>query len=283
MTYTKPTNISYTEMCIYIDENIYTDSFDETTVYQYLYHIIMMLAKQAQLFSRHHYYDSFAIYGANRVYFRLTNKKQWQPNEDNTGYKMQRIKSVLNYIKNILYHLKVDFEQEEYAQTLKVIEAKDLEVDYSRIISNSVDSLTLIDFESTLGNVNRTCEKFLSTLPYKKTTSEWLNIYISVMLSFLNSVTLSKMQAKRIAHLEGTGRLKDSHIDNFYTTNEKGSTILFHLPKSMENYITVLTRQLKHIVAKDLSEILHTNISQDMMLLESEAYIKECESTQDEY
>lgn len=283
MTYTKPHDVSYTDMCIYIDENIYNDSFDETTVYQYLYHIIIMLAKQAQLFNRHHYYDAFALYGANRVYFRLTNKKQWQLNEDNTGYKMQRIKSVLNYIKNILYHLKVDFEQEEYAQTLKVVEAQNLEFDYNRVISNSVDSLTLIDFESTLGNVHRTCEKFLSTLPYKKNTSEWLNIYTSVMLSFLNNVTLSKMQSKRITHLEGTGRLKESHIDNFYAANEKSSTILFHLPKSMENYITVLTRQLKHIVAKDLSEILHTRISQDMQLVESEAYIKECENTQDEY
>ena len=34
----------------------------------------------------------------------------------------------------------------------------------------------------------------------------------------------------------------------------------------MNDYITVLTRQLRHIVAKDLSEILHTKITQDIQL-----------------
>lgn len=285
MTYTKPSDITYTQMCMYIDENIYNNSFDETTVYQYLYHIILMLAKQAQLFSKHCYYDPFALYGATRVYFRLTNKKQWQPNKDNTGYKMQRIKSVLNYIKNVLYYLKVDFEQEEYAQTLKVVEPQECGIDYSRIIPNSVDSLCLLDFESTLGNVHRTCDKFLSTLPYKKGTTEWLNIYISVMLSFLDSVTLTQNQTKRIEHLEGTGRLKDTHIENFYAANRTSSPILFHLPKSMENYITVLTRQLRHIVASDLSDILHTKITQDIELIDyqSKNYVKECDGAQHEY
>ena len=78
MTFIRPKDVTYTDMCIYIDNNIYTDNYDVNTVYEYLYHIIFMLAKQSQLFNKHKYYDSFAIFGASRVYFRLTNKKQFE-------------------------------------------------------------------------------------------------------------------------------------------------------------------------------------------------------------
>ena len=81
MTFTKPKDVSYTDMCRYIDDNIYTDNFDESLVYEYLYHIIFMLGKQAALFDKHMYYDYFALFGATRVYFRLVNKKQFMLNE----------------------------------------------------------------------------------------------------------------------------------------------------------------------------------------------------------
>lgn len=268
MTFTKPKDITYTDMCIYIDNNIYTDNYDVNTVYEYLYHIIFMLAKQSQLFNKHKYYDSFAIFGASRVYFRLTNKKQFELKPDGT-VKMDKIKSVLNYIKNILYPLKVDFEQEEYAQT--IVTTDDAEINqytYNQILSQAVDKLAFCDFGMTLNDISRTCKHFLSTIPYSKDSGVWYNIYVSVLLTFLSYVTLSNKHQRRIEHLESTARLKDKHIEDFYTIARDSDPVLFHLPKSMGPYITVLARQLQTIVAKDLSDILHTPVNNDFQLIE---------------
>ena len=268
MTFVKPTDITYTDMCIYIDSNIYNESFDINKVYEYLYHIIFMLAKQAQLFSKHKYYDSFAIFGASRVYFRLTNKKQFETKPDGTP-KMEKIKSVLNYIKNILYPLKVDFEQEEYAQTIVVTDSTELnQYTYNQLLTQAVDKLTFSDFGMTLNDITKTCEQFLSTVPYSRDSSMWYNIYASVLLTFLSYVTLSNKHHRRIEHLESTTRLKDKHIDDFFTAARKSEPILFHLPKSIGPYITVLARQLQTIVAKDLSDILHTPVNNDFQLIE---------------
>ena len=61
MIYQKPKDVTYTEMCMYIDDNVYKDNFDERLVYEYIYHIVYMLAKKAQYFKKNSYYDDFAI------------------------------------------------------------------------------------------------------------------------------------------------------------------------------------------------------------------------------
>lgn len=269
MTYKKPQDISYTDMCIYVDDNVYKEGFNEELIYQYIYHIVYMLAKQSQLFNKHHYYDDFAVFGANKVFLRLTNKKQWQYKEDGTP-KLEKVKSVLNYIKNILYPLKVDFEQSEYCQTIsKDSYNEEINYNFESLINSSLNRLTFCEFNLVLNNIDKTCKAFLKTIPYKTNSKEWLNIYTSVMLTFLNNVTLTNKRKRRLTHLDGTLRLHDGHILNSYNEEFNNKAILFHLPSSMSDYITVLARQLRHIVSKDLCDILHTNISNDIELIDN--------------
>lgn len=285
MTFHKPKDISYTDMCIYIDENVYKEKFNEQLIYEYIYHIVYMLAKQSQFFKKNHYYDDFAIYGATRVYLRLTNVKQNQVKDDGTP-KMEKIKSVLNYIKNILYPLKVDFEQSEYCQTISRDACiEDIPYNFNYVLSDTLDGISFCEFNSVLNDIGRTCKHFLKSIPYKQNTSEWLNIYTSVMLTFLNMITLSNHRKERIEHLGGTLRLTDTHIKEAFEKECEREAILFHLPDSMSDYIIVLARQLKHIVAKDLSDILHTSISSDMTLLplSINEYMQQFEECNNEY
>ena len=285
MTYEKPKGVTYTDMCIYIDNHIYEPSFDENLIYEYLYHIVLMLAKKSHLFQKHYYYDYFAIYGANRVYFRLTNKKQWELNANGEGYKLERIKSVLNYIKNILYPLKVDFEQSEYCQSISK-EAYTDEVDYNfnNLLNSYVNKLVFCEFNLLFNDIGKTCKAFLQTIPYKPNSSEWLNIYISVMLTFLNNVTLTNRQKKRIEHLTSTNRLTEDHIVSAYD-EQSNRAILFHLPEHMNDYIIVLVRQLKNLIAKDLCEILNTKVSHDIQLTSSyvQDYVDSYKESDNEY
>lgn len=286
MTYKKPADVTYTQMCIYIDENVYKEEgFDEQLVYEYIYHIAYMLAKNGQLFKQHKYYDDFAIYAANRVFFRLTNKKQFQYNEDGTP-RMEKIKSVLNYLRNLLYPLKVDFEQSEYCQTIsRDANIENINYSFNSVLTNAVDELNFCEFGLTFNNIGRTCEEFLKTIPYKTNSAEWLNIYVSVMLTFLNNVTLTNKRIRRLKHLNGTNRLKDEHIFNAYEQESQSKAILFHLDESMNNYVIVLARQLKNLVAKDLSDILHTNVSNDIVLNQFtvDNFMEDTFEEQDEY
>ena len=285
MTFHKPKDVSYTDMCIYVDNNIYKEKYDEQLIYEYIYHIIYMLAKKAQFFNTNSYYDDFAIYGANKVYLRFTNVKQYQLKEDGTP-KLEKIKSVLNYIKTVLYPLKVDFEQSEYCQTIsRDAYIDDIPYNFNHILTSTLDTITFCEFNSVLNDIGKTCKHFLKTIPYKQNSVEWLNIYTSVMLTFLNMVTLSNYRKERIEHLGGTLRLTDNHVIEAFEKEQERDAILFHLPDSMNDYIIVLARQLKHIVAKDLTDILHTNISNDISLLplSINEYVQQFEECDNEY
>ena len=284
MTFQKPDNINYTEMCIYIDNNIYEENCDLNLIYQYLYHIVYMLAKRANLFNRNCYYDDFAIFAANKLYFRLTNKKQYELSD--TGYKMERIKSILNYIKSILYPLKVTFEQSEYSQTISRDICEDNNnFNFENLLNRSYSNIHLSDFKFMLNDVPETCKNFLRTLPYPNDSTEWLNIYISVMLTFLNMITLPAPVKERLNHLGDMKSLNDEHIISAFEKEHNRDAVLFHLPDHMSDYITVLARQLKNIVAKDLCYILHTKVTNDLLLIKhAQEEIKESiEENSNEY
>ena len=264
MTYSKPDNITYAGMCIYIDEHIYEDNHDTELIYKYLYLIVLMLAQKANLFEKYMYYDGFALFAATKIYTRYLNPKQFEYNSDGEP-KLKKLKSVLNYTKNILYPLKVDFEQTEYAQTLGPV-SNDVSFNYDSVVRKTLDGIALIDFNLTLADVSKTCKHFLKSIPYKSDTVEWLNIYTSVMLTFLNSVTLDNGQLRHIQYLQENNTLTDSKLITDFNEEYNEKPILFHLDESMSDYILVLARQLRYIVSEDLSDILHTSVDRDFIL-----------------
>ena len=280
MTFQKPKDVSYIDMAIYIDDHIYTDSCDLDLVYQYLYLLIYMLAHSTQVL-KYKYLDSFALYSANRIYFRITNKKQFEI--DNNGeYKMKRIKSIMNYLKSSIYFLKVDYEQSEYYQELQ-IDTKNIDLSYNvdNIISTSLSDMDLVDFKMTMGDVTSTCKKFLETIPYDKTSVEWLNIYTSTLLTVLNMITLTSKNSKRVEELSATRGIRQYHYDRFYAQENDSKPILFHLSESMSDYIVVLARQVKLLIGRDLSEILHTKVGNDVVCIEAiaEDYLQDIEGS----
>lgn len=265
MMYKKPENITYTDMCIFIDENVYLPNHDTETIYKYLYLLSVMLAKQASLFDKHRYYDGFGIFAATRVYLRLTNPKQFMLNADGEP-KMEKITSILNYLRKSIYFLKVDYEQEEYSQSLSK-ECGDILYNYENAIQHTLDGVHKIEFESTLTSVSNSCKEFLKSLPYDLESAEGQNIYLSVLLTLLNSITLRNKHKKRVEHLTKTGRLKDSHIVDFYELEKEEPPVLYHLDESMRDYITVLVRQVRNVIASELTDTLHTKVYEDSLMV----------------
>lgn len=266
MLYQKPKDVKYTDMCIYIDNNIYREDLTEdeiNLIYQYIYHICYMLARKSKFFNRSALYDDFAIHDATRIFMRYRNPKQDILKEDGSP-KLDRIKSILNYAKATLYGAKVEFEQLNYCQTLSYDDVEnstyDMSYSFSNQLSDSVDELTSIDFEHSLGTIGNIIDSFIDKLPYRRDSKRLSNIKISCILTLINQITLTKPDQERFDKFNAKPYDHSFILETIYNKNRQDCVVLYHLEDSMSNYIAILVEELKHVIAKELSEALHTYI-----------------------
>lgn len=260
MMYQKPKNVSYTQMAIYIDQNAYREDLSEDEdklIFEYLYHLVEMLAYKAKFFSRYQYYEDFALYAASDIFIRLKNPKQFE--YDNNGNpKLKKIKSILNYIKAVLYAKKVDFQQEQYDQTFEQVPLNlDCGVGYTFADSlvDSIDEIHKIDFRLCLGNVNKSIKNYIYSLPFKTDKVLTLNLYLSCLLTFISSITIKNVDIQRLQKLTSRQHQQvifEKLLENEFTIDQ---VILFHLSEEYKKYVFFLTKKIKHMIAQDLSLI----------------------------
>lgn len=231
--------IKYTDMCIYIDENVLKDDCDDKLVFNYLCELFYMFASKSRFFRKAMYYEPYALFGATKVFFRLKNTN------------LPPVKSVLNYIKKVLYPTKVDFEQQEYSQEVHNIECVDL-LEYENIVDATSSELESVSFEASLGDIVHTCKYVMEETPFRKGTPEFENVYISVLLSLLNELTLNKENKEKIARNTFNIGVPDDIYNFAFKRERDNSTILFRVDESLEDYITVLVRKIKHYIKNSL-------------------------------
>lgn len=253
--YIKPHDVTYVQMCIWIDENVYSDNCDDLKVFEYLYHITRMLAYKRRFFEKAAYYDDFAIYCATKIFMRYKDKRQFDDNE-----KLTKIKSVLNYAKSILYVTKVAFESENFAQNYIKKEEDLIDYNFHDALINSVNCLQISDFRSCLDDIVNTIRNFVYKLPHDDEVYIQ-NIYISCLLSLLNSIVLSKKNKQKLIKLRQDGRLTQSYIDKLYKKERDNCVIMYHLEDTYKDYVKVLVNEIRHLISNDLSGILNENIN----------------------
>lgn len=253
MTYTKPYNVSYTDMCIWIDNNAYDPKCDEIQLYEYLYHLVNMLAHENKYFNNVEYYDNFALYSASKLCLRLKNNKQFEYNE-NGERKLAPIKSILNYIKTVIYPYKVDFEQEYYNHSLDDFMALcENDFDFSEYLTEECKIFSQLDFSLSLGDITTIIKSFLKTIPIKQNSAEWTNIYLSCLLTILNSITASPEQLAEIEEEDTIVKL-----DKLYLYLRTRDPILYHLDPYYSNYIKTLVAEIRQLLTKELTIELHS-------------------------
>lgn len=250
-------------MAMWIDDVAYSDNCDDELLYEYLYHLSVMLAYKSRYFNTSKHYDEFGLYMASSAYFRLKNKKQFIIDE-NGNPKLKKIKSILNYLKTILYPRKVTFEQENYAQTDIILNTENDGIvpgyTFSNRLSDTADLLSRVDFECTLQDIDKSIRHFMKKIPYKYKSSNWYAIYVSVLLSFLNSIVMSANDKKKIYCAKY--KLNDyNRILEMYEKQAENSVVLYHLNQDMTPYIYILVKLVKKSIAQDLSIITHTEVN----------------------
>lgn len=257
MLFTKPKNLKYTDLCIWIDANAYKSDCDDEKLYEYLYIIVHMLAVKGGYGKSPEEFDEFSMRAANRLYFRLRSDRQYVPNAK--GQTIPKVKSILNYAKHVIGPLYIDFKKEnsDYIQ-VDDVPYIDTDLSFGYWIDETVDNLTRIEFESCLKSIDKIIKKHLSKIPRKTNCAEWDNIYLSCLLSFLNLITFSKKIKKRLQAIKDRVYNVPEILQKIYYKQNQECVVLFHLPDEMNLYIKILVNQLKHIIAQELGEDLHT-------------------------
>ena len=116
MLWKKPSGMKFTDMCIFIDENVpkivnpgeYPEL--ENTIYNYLWLLVKALAIKKCMFKDFQDYDMYAFYSANRLYLALR-KNQLNQGKTIKGKLIRPIKSCLNYTKALLYPMKIEYQR----------------------------------------------------------------------------------------------------------------------------------------------------------------------------
>ena len=124
MLWKKPSGMKFTDMCIFIDENVPKivnpgeNPELENTIYNYLWLLVKALAIKKCMFKDFQDYDMYAFYSATRLFLALR-KNQVNQGKTVKGKLIRPIKSCLNYTKALLYPMKIEYQRESFKEIIE--------------------------------------------------------------------------------------------------------------------------------------------------------------------
>lgn len=233
MLFKKPQDLRYTDLCIFVDQNVPNivnpgeNPELENTIYNYLWLLVKALAIKKRMFNDFQDYDGYAFYAANRLFFALR-KNQLNQGKTIKGKLIRPIKSCLNYTKALLYPMKIEYQRETFKEVIEeeFVSKKFDAFAYKEQLKGTARETSGVtrQFKSYLneaiGKNTRLVDKLLQKSPFKPGTPEYQNLKITILL---NSLQILKNNKK----LEITNN----------------GIILWHLPKNMSNYTKVLLKE----------------------------------------
>lgn len=257
MIFSKP-NIKYTEMCIYVDSivNKQEKPTEEelNKCFEYIFHVGFMLAHKHKYFNKSYYYEEFALFLATKVMYRLFFNPKLNEVDENGQPKLTKIKSVLNYMKSIIYCRKVEFEQENYSQQ---IFKQDIEYNFSYSYNNDLYQFAReIDISLYFKYLSSTIKHIIYKNNFYKNDKLFMkNIYISCLLTVLNSFTFSRSDIQKLYTTYSSIDSKYRLLSRLYSKNRENSLILYHLSHEYSDYVKVLVNKIYKQIKEDLCEM----------------------------
>lgn len=255
----KDPKLKYTDMAIWIDANVDNPNLDSTKMYDYIVMLTYMLARKRRFFSKTEDYEMFCYYVANSVFMRLTSPKR-HLSKDDPNY-LPPVKSVLNYLKNILYGRKYDYMKNNFRE-ISNVEVNEVQSEALRgyVLSGvnghrsdlmqsevcvellSVDKIILRELKNgTYGNDKLLCHK----------------LYISVLITLLRNFTLSNKNKARLECYDKSMRGNfDTLLASILEDETKTSAVTYDIDETYLPYVKFIASKVKTILAKDVKEII---------------------------
>lgn len=257
MIFKKPPNMRYTQLAMFVDAHIRDkDEKTQQLCFEYIWHLFYILAVKGKMFNSGRDYDEYALYAATQLYLRY--KKE----DNEKGANLKPIKSCLNYIKRILYPLKVNYQKANFEQvfqegSLQGNAPTQILDDKISDIRNLNSSLVSVECNYYLSSIHSSIRGILEKTPYRNNKVILHNLYISCLLTFLKSITLSKRSLARLEDRKAKKLSLEGVLDQLYARESREDNIvLYHLDSSMHNYVAFLFNKIKKEVVKDLNYII---------------------------
>lgn len=256
MQWKKDPKLKYTDLCKYIDANIdkiaepgkYPDV--ENTVYNYLWLVVKALAIKKCMFNNFQDYDPYAFYSANRLYFALR-KNYLNQGKTIKGKLIRPIKSCLNYMKALLYPMKIEYQNETFREIIS-----------EEFVSKKFDSFTFKEqmrddarsnqgineifisyVKNSFEHIGVLADKVLTKSPFSPHSIDYKKLKMSLMLNAINSLKSKK------------------RLDS-----ELPTVLLWKLPKSMSSYVRILLKEFYSEIKLEIMECHNlTNMRDDVV------------------
>ncbi len=245
MLYKKPSDLKFTDLCIYIDENVpkianpgdYPEI--EATIYNYLWLLVKALAIKKCMFKKFEDYDGYAFYAATRLFLALR-KNYLNQGKVIKGKQIKPIKSCLNYTKALLYPMKIEYQRETFKEIIEeeFVSKKFDAFAYKEQLKNeamdSDDIATQLNLylHEALKQQGKLLSDLLEKSPFGPATPEYKNLKISILL---NSINILQTKKKLVV-------------------TDQQSIILWHLPKNMTNYVKILVKEYFTAIKLEIME-----------------------------
>lgn len=243
--FTKPKNVRWVDMAIWIDENFYKENCDYDTAYAYMYLLASMLAAKRRYFDNARDYDEFASYLAYDTFKRMSDESK------------SPIKSVLNYMKSILSFRRMGYNHQKRQKIIDPVYDQDW--DSTMYVEYCKDA-----YESSFNDelYNGVCEtlayapKYINDcIPnvYKLNKLEYKNIYMSCILSMINNITLPEIVRYRFESKLNNQPLFDE--TKYYAKYLDKKNILWHLTEDYNSLISVILNKVQIKLINEIKEL----------------------------
>ena len=250
------------DLCIYVDNNAYSPDVDKEQLFDALYNIAYSVSFKHKMLPKFEDYEPFALFAASKLYMRLTNPKQFLPDDD--PKKLKKVKSILNFLKTTMYPMVVDYQQENYAQRFSLEDkrkdlvetAKDLRHEVVKRVTKQFSDILAVEFEYYFKKICNTIKSFLQTTPYCEDKVVMHNLYMSCLMTLINQITLSNANKERLQNKVDKGYRTDDFINRIYKEEQISSVVVYHLPDSMYNYISTLVCRIRKLIINDLRDLV---------------------------
>lgn len=234
MLFKKPANLKYTDLCMYVDENVPKivnpgeHPEIENTIYNYLWLLVKALAIKKCMFKKFEDYDMYSFYSATRL-FNALRKNQLNQGKIIKGKLIRPIKSCLNYTKALLYPMKIEYQRESFREIIEeeFVNTKFDAIAYQEQLKNNARDNADVNliFKSYVQDAiihnGEILNRILQKSPFNPDMPEYRNLKISILLT--SNYVLKNKKKLNISSAQ--------------------SVILWHLPKSMSNYTKVLLNE----------------------------------------
>lgn len=244
MLFKKPSNLKFTDLCIYIDEHtpklVTPGEYPEieNTIYNYLWLLVKALAIKKRMFKNFEDYDMYAFYSATRLFTALR-KNQLNQGKVIKGKTIKPIKSCLNYTKALLYPMKIEYQMENFREVIEeeFVSTKFDALAYKEQLKNQARNSSEItqafkDYVvQTVSKSSAILEEILDKSPFNASMPEYQNLKISILLTSVHALKADKKLNTSVQRV-----------------------VLWHLPKSMANYTKILVKEFFMALKREIIE-----------------------------